>query len=74
MYRVYVNDELFCERTFIWQDSYLVENLQIQAPPGKYRITFEPVAADSAQYQVNNHRIKLGPARWIDDNTIEIRP
>ena len=29
-YRCYVNDELFSERTWIWQDVYLEENLQIQ--------------------------------------------
>ena len=33
IYRVFVNDELFAERTWIWQDSsiYLEELLQIEA-------------------------------------------
>jgi hypothetical protein len=30
-YRVFVNDELFTERTFIWRDQYLTEILQISA-------------------------------------------
>ena len=30
-YRVYVNDELFTERTWIWTQDYLEEMLQIQA-------------------------------------------
>jgi hypothetical protein len=72
VYRVYVNDELFCERTYIWRDSYLIENLQIQADPGQYCIRVETVSADSAQFQINNHRVKLGPACWIDKDTLEI--
>ena len=40
-YRCYVNDELFTERTWIWTDQYLEENLQIQAEPGHYVVRFE---------------------------------
>ena len=36
VYRVFVNDELFTERTWIWSDQHLQETLQIQAAPGKY--------------------------------------
>ena len=35
IYRVYVNEELFAERTWIWGDSYLEEMLQIEAMPGE---------------------------------------
>ena len=34
-YRVYVNNELFAERTWIWENCYLEESLQIQAGPGR---------------------------------------
>jgi hypothetical protein len=34
VYRVYVNDELFAERTWRWTDCYLEENLQIRSEPG----------------------------------------
>ena len=40
-YRVYVNDELFAERTYIWTDQYLNEMLQISAPPGRYQVRVE---------------------------------
>ena len=43
-YRIYVNNELFTERTWIFNDDqYLEEMLQIDAPTGKYLIKFELV-------------------------------
>lgn len=60
-YRVYVNDELFSERTWIWTDSYLEENLQILAEPGKYHIRFELVPPYLAQLWVKNMLVSHGP-------------
>ena len=37
IYRVYVNDELFTERTWRWTDMYLSEMIPINAEPGEYR-------------------------------------
>ena len=71
-YRVYVNDELFCERTYIWRDSYLTENLQIQAEPGEYTIRLESVPGHAANFRVENRRVKLGPGRWINNDALEI--
>lgn len=65
-YRAYVNNELFAERTWIWTDSYLEENFQIQAPPGVYPIRFETVDADHGRIKVRNHRVITGPGRIID--------
>jgi len=61
-YRCYVNDELFTERTWIWTDRYLEEQLQILARPGKYHIRYELVDAENAKLTANNYRITLGPA------------
>ena len=66
-YRVYVNDELFTERTWIWTDFYLEETLQIQAPPGKYQVRLEPVTPNLAKFEVSNFRIEYGNARWISE-------
>jgi len=73
-YRVFVNNELFSERTFIWKDHYLVENLQINALPGKYQVRFEPIGQepDAPKFKVKNKRVKVGPARWLTPNTVEI--
>jgi hypothetical protein len=61
-YRVFVNDELFTERTWIWQDFYLEEALQIEAPPGEYHIMFQLIDNSGAELKVKNARIDEGPA------------
>jgi len=61
-YRCYVNDELFTERTWIWTDRYLEEQLQILARPGKYQIRYELVDVENATLTTNNYRITHGPA------------
>jgi hypothetical protein len=71
-YRVYVNDELFSERTWIWTDSYLEENLQILANPGKYHIKFELVPPYLAQIWVKNMRVSDGPGRIKNNEVLRI--
>ncbi len=61
-YRVYVNDELFTERTWIFKDQYLEENIQIQAPPGHYEVRYELLDAEHARLKIHNLRIAAGPA------------
>jgi hypothetical protein len=66
-YRCYVNDELFTERTWIWTDNYLEEQLQVLAVPGEYVIRYELVNAENANLTANNYRITQGPAS-VDQN------
>lgn len=73
VYRVYVNDELFAERTWRWTDSYLEEMLQISAPPGQYHIRVESVGPSLAHFRASNHRVAYGPGQWIRTDTLEIR-
>ena len=61
-YRCYVNEELFTERTWIWRDSYLEEELQIQAPPGNYSVRYELINSAHAKLRIRNLRIGTGPA------------
>lgn len=72
VYRIYVNDELFTERTWRWTQEYLEEMLQISAPPGQYRVRVEPVGPNLAQFRVANHRIEYGPGRWLNKEILEI--
>lgn len=72
-YRIYVNDELFAERTWRWTDHYLQEILQIQAEPGRYHIRVEGIQPNLATFITGNHRIEYGPARWIDADWLEIQ-
>lgn len=64
-YRVYVNNELFTERTWIWKNVHLEEMLPISAPAGVYAIRFETVDPENGRIKVRNHRINQGPARII---------
>ena len=58
-YRVYVNNELFTERTWIWTDSYLEEMLPISALAGVYPIRFETVDPDNGRIKVRNYRTDI---------------
>ena len=69
VYRVYVNDELFAERTWCWTDCYLEEMLQIEAAPGKYTLRWELVPPHLAQLTVQNVRVDYGPGN-IKNNTL----
>lgn len=72
-YRLYVNDELFNERTWRWDNFvYLEEMLQIKAVPGKYKVTIEKYHPSKARFDISNMRVELGNARIIENNTIEI--
>ena len=71
-YRVFVNKELFAERTWIWSNFYLEEMLQINATSGKYPITFELVEPHTGELIIKNLRIGQGEARIIDNNVLEI--
>jgi len=73
-YRVYVNDELFTERTWRWTNCYLQENLQIEAEPGKYNLRWELVPPHLAQLQVCNVRVEHGEAEIANGNTLSIAP
>lgn len=72
VYRIYVNDELFTERTWTWTKHYLNEALQIQALPGTYTVTVQPVGPNLAKFYTENHAVKHGPAEWIDSTHLRI--
>ena len=71
-YRVFVNDELFTERTWIWRGQYLEEMLQIYGPPGKYTVRFEVVDPGLGTMLVKNLRVKAGDAVIVKNDTLEI--
>lgn len=62
IYRVYINDELFTERTWIWgEDFYLQEEIQINADPGEYYIRYELVPPNLAKLSVTLPVVLDGP-------------
>jgi hypothetical protein len=72
-YRVYVNDELFAERTWIWKEYYLTEMLQISAEPGEYCVSYQLLPHESAELIAGNLRVDHGSAT-VDDWTVTIHP
>lgn len=72
VYRVYVNDEMFVERTWSWTTEYLEEMLQIQAAPGEYRLCWELVPPSRAQLRVRNIRVDFGPGTINNNNRLRI--
>jgi hypothetical protein len=72
IYRVYVNNELFAERTWRWADSYLEEMLQIEAEPGKYNLRWELVPPHLANLSVQNVRVDFGPGDVKADQLLRI--
>jgi hypothetical protein len=72
IYRVYVNDELFAERTWRWTDAYLEEILQIEAKPGEYRLRWELVPPCLAQLTVRNVRVEQGSASVVNNELLRI--
>ena len=72
IYRLYVNDELFTERTWIWENVYLEEVIPILAEPGDYVIRYELVPGTTAGLNIQNLRVAEGHAT-IQDSTVRIR-
>ncbi len=61
-YRVWVNDELFTERTWIWsEDYYLEEVIPIKAAAGQYQIRYEVIDPGYASVKVRNWQTVAGP-------------
>ena len=72
VYRLYVNDELFTERTWTWNKEYLEEMIQIEAEPGDYTISYELVPPHLANLTIKNMRVDYGPASFVTENTMRI--
>jgi len=71
-YRVYVNDELFTERTFSWPDCFIEEMIQVEAEPGNYEIRYEVISPGLVQLRVENMHVDYGPGT-IKGNVLRIR-
>ena len=71
-YRVFVNNELFTERTWIWKDVYLEEALQLSVPQGTYMIRYELVEPELGKLVVKNCRVAQGPAQFVNEYQMEV--
>lgn len=64
-YRLWVNDELFTERTYDWtRDFFLREQITIEGPYNLYQIRYELLPHKNATILVSNPQVVSGPAKW----------
>lgn len=70
IYRLFVNDQLLSERTWLWTDAFLQEIIQITVPAGVYTIQLEPVGNPQAQFKLDRPDLIEGPVRWLDKNNL----
>lgn len=66
-YRVYVDDDLLTERTYLWRntDQYVQENIIINVEPGQHCFKLEPVNKDFTGFSTRNFTINHQPTQWI---------
>ena len=75
VYRLWVGNELFAERTYIWREQYLEELIPVYARPGKYEIRYELVPPSKGTITVKNMRVDQGPpGARIKNTTLRIYP
>ena len=72
VYRLYIGDELFTERTWIWADSYLSETVVLEAPYGLYSVRYEVLPHPDAKIEVQRVKIKSGPGRFRKNLGLEV--
>lgn len=70
-YRVYVGDELFVERRYLYDCKYLEEIMPIEAPPGTYNINCILLPHDNAKLKIKDLYIQSGSAT-VNGYTLEI--
>lgn len=72
-YRVFVNDELFAERTYrVNSNEYITEILNLYAEPGVYQIKFEPIEPKTGRFTLGEPRVEVGTAKVLGDMRFEI--
>ena len=74
VYRVYLNNELFTERKWLWAQENIIEQiLQIQAPAGEYMLKIEPAYPSHANFSIRNNHVMHGPAVWQEQNKLVVQ-
>jgi hypothetical protein len=72
VYRLYVGNELFTERTWIWTDEFLREKIVLEAPYGLYPIQYELLPHPDAVIKIKNATVTAGPGRFRKHLALEI--
>jgi hypothetical protein len=68
-YRLYVNDELLTERTYIWDNSeqYVKEHIVVNLESGVHTLRLEPVASRAVIFLKRNLTVDNRPQALVND-------
>jgi hypothetical protein len=70
VYRLYIDEEMFAERTYIWKGvEYLHENIPIKCEAGTYRIRIENLG--EGEFRVRNPG-GTPNLHWYDNLTFKV--
>lgn len=73
-YRVFLNDELFTERTWDYDSNiYVINVMQIFAEPGEYKLRVEAIEPNLAHFTASAHRVEHGSAYWANKYRLVIQ-
>ena len=74
-YRIFVDDEMFIERTFIWRnDFYLEEHITVTGPPARYQIRCINVDPELGEFKFKNIRmVDSNDNSYVRKNILELR-
>lgn len=72
-YRVFVNGEMFADRTFRWdKNTYLQEVMCLEASAGIYTVNVECLGKPVLNFSAKNLQIEKGKARKLSDTEFEV--
>ena len=72
-YRIFVNDELFIERTYrVEEPYYYKEMLQVLGPPGLYKIELKAVPPYTNNFIMSDTYIEFGNGKIHNTTEFEI--
>jgi hypothetical protein len=71
-YRLFVNDTLVAERTYVWKDhQYLHEIIPLSVTGGTYTIKLQQLD-DNGKLTIRNTMASKGPVKILNDTTFEV--
>lgn len=66
-YRLYIDEDLLTERTYIWNNTeqYIVEQIVVNLEPGIHSLKVEHVGSQINKFRTNNFKINNKPANLV---------
>jgi hypothetical protein len=72
VYRVYIDDELVTERTFLWSgtDTYIREHIVVDLESGLHNVEVRPLASNTFTSRIEAKNIQVDGVASSDEFTI----